>query len=100
MRRVAAAALLPAYSLVRVWPTHALMTLMTAGSATAVVLLQLWDLLALLLVYYACVHWGGAWLRDNWPAVAGPVAGALFVAEVRPRVRAIAEESPKASKHV
>ena len=44
--------------------------------------LQLWDLLALMIVYYACTRWGGPWLRDNWPAVAGPVAGALFVAEV------------------
>ena len=81
-QRVVAAALLPAHSLVRGWPTHALMTLMTVQSAAAVLLLQLWDLLALLLVYYVCVHWGGPWLRDNWLAVAGPVAGALFVAEV------------------
>jgi hypothetical protein len=48
----------------------------------APLLLQLWDLLALLAVYCACTRWGGPWLQGNWLAVAGPVAGALFVAEV------------------
>jgi hypothetical protein len=54
--------------------------------------LQLWDLLAVLLVYFACIHWGGAWLRDNWPAVAGPLAGALLVAEVRCSTRQMQSE--------
>lgn len=60
----------------------AIMAPVTVRSAGTVLLLQLWDLLALLVVYYACTRWGGPWLRDNWLAVAGPVAGALFVAEV------------------
>ena len=62
---------------------HAIRWPITVQSASAVLLLQLWDLLALLVVYYACTRWGGPWLRDNWPAVAGPMAGALFVAEVK-----------------
>jgi hypothetical protein len=64
------------------------------------VLLQLWDLLALLVVYYFCTRWGGAWLRDNWPAVAGPVAGALFVAEVRRTSRSGCGSAHAASERI
>lgn len=60
---------------------------------TCVCVLQLWDVSAVLVVRWLCTRWGSDWLRHNWPAVAGPLAAALFIGEVR----TVAEAQPGAS---
>lgn len=47
----------------------------------AVIVLALWDVSAILVLRWLCTRLGNDWLRHNWPAVAAPLAAALFIGE-------------------